>query len=376
MKKIMICAGEVSGDMHASAVIQAMKQVDPNVSFYGVAGQSMQKQGCHVLHDIKELSVMGITDVIYALPRLRRIMKFLLIWVDQEKPDLVILVDYPGFNVRLGTALRKKGVKVLYYIAPKLWAWGSWRVKKLMGAQDTLASILPFESAWFANHHIEATYVGNPSVQSCRQGWTRQDLCEKYQLNKDERLVALLPGSRAGELKRHIPLLAETLMSLQKKHPRIQCVVPQAPSSDVLLFAPLLDLGVTLIPRQQENFALPVDAAIAVSGTATLELALWSVPTVLVYKSSALSMAIGRRLVQLKCVGLANIILGDRPVMPELWQEAATVENILYDFLPLLEDSDERRLMLQSLQALKSMLGESNPAEAVARLAQEMWVDN
>jgi len=372
--KIFICAGETSGDIHASSVIRAIQSVNAQSEFYGVAGPAMYEAGCTAIHHMHELNVMGIGDVIRALPRIRRIEASLCAWVRENQPDIVILVDFPGFNMRLGKKFKALGIPVLHYIAPKLWAWGAWRAKKLEKSQDCLASILPFEVEWFQKHHIEARYVGNPSAISCRAGWSRKELNEKLGVSDQDFLLTLLPGSRPGELLRHTQLLADVNRVVKAQFPHLKTVVTRAPGVTDEQLRPLLDSDVMLIDRMAEGYAMRTDAAIAVSGTATLELALWDVPTVLVYRGSKTTAWLARKLVQIRCVGLANILLGDQPVMPELLQEEAIVENIVQTFTAIIAGKEAKK-QREKFSELRRLLGNSDPAKNVAKLTFQMIED-
>ena len=377
--KVFISAGETSGDLHAAAVIQALKvqvSYDADIEISGIAGAMMKAQGCSPICDISELNVMGIGDVIKALPRIRRVGKHVVAWAEREKPDVAILVDFPGFNMRLGEQLKALGIPVLYYIAPKLWAWGHWRVKRLQRAQDKLACILPFEPAWFSNQGIDSTYVGNPSAVSCQSGWSKSELREHLGVSEHTKILALLPGSRKSELKNHAALLANAYKKVLQQHPDIQAVTSRAPGISDEQLKPLLDVGVKVLDRLDEHYALRADAAIAVSGTATLELALWDVPTVLVYKSSPLMIWIARKLVGTRCAGLANIILDDKPVMPELIQEQASLEAIVKHILPLLEGDREAELQHQAFIELQHRLDDHHPSHTVADMALSMVKKN
>ena len=370
---VFLCAGEASGDMHAASVMRALKQQVQGVRISGVAGQAMRDEGCVQVEAMESLNVMGIGDVLKALPRIRRLARRLLSWLDEERPDVVVLVDFPGFNMRLGEKIRALGIPVLYYIAPKLWAWGRWRVKRLARAQDRLACILPFEPDWFATHDIAATYVGNPSAFSCQRGMTKTALKQHLGLSSDQKLLALLPGSRRSELERHTPLLLETYQQLKARCPDMQAVTTRAPSVSDAQMQPWYDAGVHVLDRLQEDYAMRADAALAVSGTATLELALWHTPTILVYQTSAYTMWLGRKLLGLRCVGLANIILDDRMCMPELLQEDAQVPTMVHMTQKLFHHgSPEAATQEQAFQQLEARLGLDNPAERVALMIQEM----
>ncbi|MDQ6953154.1 MAG: lipid-A-disaccharide synthase [Mariprofundaceae bacterium] len=369
---VFICAGESSGDMHGAAIIRSLKQSDASIHISAVAGSAMRAEDCEVLCPMESLNVMGIADVLKALPRIQKIGKDLLLWAEKERPDVVVLVDFPGFNMRLGEKLRKLAIPVLYYIAPKLWAWGRWRVKRLQGAQNQLASILPFEPAWFAKRGIEARYVGNPSAVACQAGWSQTELKSRLGMNKDQLLLALLPGSRKSELQRHTDVLIQSYQRLKQHFPDLRAVTTQAPSVSDTQMQPFVDAGIDVLNRLDEGYALRTDAALAVSGTATLELALWHTPTVLVYQTTAMTMWIGKRLVGTNCVGLANIILDDKRVMPELLQAHVNVAEIVAAVQPLLEKSTAYHAQQHAFHDLQHRLGESDPSDEVATMALAM----
>ena len=368
----MISAGEASGDMHAAAVVRALLARQPALSVAGVAGPAMRAAGCHAWVDQSELAVMGLGDVVRHLPRIMAIERTLLAQVAKQPPAVAILVDFSSFHMRLGVKLRALGIPVLHYIAPKLWAWGAWRVGKLRRSQDLLASILPFETAWFAERGIAARYVGNPVACRSRLGWSREELCAHLGLDPGRKVLAVVPGSRRAELARHVPLLAEVIYHLRAEDAGLQVVVPQAPGVAEAALAPLVAAGGRLVDRLHPDFALRVDAAVAVSGTATLELALWQTPTVLLYRGSPLMIWLARRLVGLRCAGLANILLDDREVMPELIQEQATVAATVKRLAPLLADGEEAAAQRRQFARLLEMMGEENPADRVAEAALKL----
>ncbi len=369
--RVFISAGEPSGDMHAAAVARAISAMRQDARITGVAGPALKAAGCEPVADMGELNVMGLTDVLRALPRIRRVRARVLEHVRDERPDVAVLVDFPGFHMDVGTRLRRMGVPVLQYIAPKLWAWGAWRARRLKRAQDALACILPFEPAWFAARGVAARYVGNPSAAACAGGWSRSELARQTGLVGPGPLLALLPGSRASEIARHAPLLAECLRRIREQRPDVRAVVPRAPGADASMLAPLAEAGARFVDRMSEGFALRADAAIAVSGTATLELALWDVPSVLIYRASPLTVRAGRLLVRTPYIGLANILL-EEAAMPELIQEEASVERIVAETLPLLAGEEAARSQRQRFARLRDLLGEADPANAVAEWAIRM----
>ncbi len=378
--RVLMSAGESSGDLHAAAVIKQLKIQMPDgvtLEIAGIAGPMMQAAGCKAVRDMAELNVMGFGDVIKALPRIKSVERDIVKFAAEFKPDMVILTDFTSFHLGLGRKLRAQGLFVTHYIAPKLWAWGAKRISKLQQSQNCLACIFPFEQTWFSERGIQdATYVGNPSAYACQGGWSKAELKTRLGLSEDTPLLALLPGSRPSELKQHVQLLADTFVRLKQQKPELVAVATLAPGVHQDLLKPLTDVGVLLLERTEDNYALRADAAVAVSGTATLELALWDTPTVLVYKTSAFSWFIGQHLIKGRCVGLANILLlGDAPsaqgIVPELLQHDATLENIEKEVLPLLQGKTEKQL--QAFEELRTLLGEDNPAEKLAALCwQEM----
>jgi len=369
--RILISAGEASGDMHAAAVIKSLKANPNHSETFGITGPAMKNAGCQTLIDMEQLNVMGVSDVLRSLPRIRRVRNEMLEWAATNRPDIAILVDFPGFHMNLGTKLRKLGIPVLHYIAPKLWAWGAWRVKRLKQSQDKLACILPFEPEWFGDRGIAAHYVGNPSAAACAQGWNRTEFRQHMGFSEDTPVLAILPGSRPSELSHHVPLLAESWEIIQQQCPDARCVVPLAPGVDRILLEPLMKTGAVPVDRMETDFALRANAAIAVSGTATLELALWDVPTVLVYRTSRLTVFMAKKVVKVPYIGLANILL-NTTVMPELIQKDATVKNIVHTALPLLRGGEEAMRQQEKFATLRTLLGDKDPAESIADMALQM----
>jgi len=366
MLDVLISAGEASGDMHAAALLAAARRRGEAIRWRGIAGPAMRAEGCQVLARMEALNVMGIGDVLRAMPRIRRVEQSVLAQCMARRPDVAVLVDFPGFHMRLGRKLRAMGVPVVQYIAPKLWAWGAWRVRTLAASQDMLASILPFEPAWFAAHGIDAHYVGNPSVVSCRQGWDAVALRAQLGIDASQRMVALLPGSRAGELRRHLPILRAVLERLRRRHAEMHFIVPVARGVAPAELAMLEGARTHLLARETPGFSLRgVHAAVAVSGTATLELALWDVPTVLIYQAPPLMAWLARRLIRLPWVGLVNILL-EREAMPELLQQHCRPERICAQLERLLQEPEMQR---QAFVELRRLLGDHDPApQLLARL--------
>ncbi len=376
MMRIMISAGEASGDLHAAGVVRALQTHLDNPEIFGIAGPAMRQAGCHSLIEMEQLNVMGVSDVLKSLPRIYRVEKTVLARARAQRPDVAILVDFPGFHMHLGSRLRRLGIPVIQYIAPKLWAWGAWRLNRLRQSQDKLACILPFETEWFGERGIPATYVGNPSAVECTAGWSASEFRRYLGLEQDAAVLALLPGSRPAELARHVPLFARVWEQVRRQRPDVTCVVPLAPGVDASMLDLLIRQGALTVDRLTPGFALRADAAVAVSGTATLELALWNVPSVLVYRTSALTEFMARRFVRLQHIGLANILLGDQSVMPELIQRDASPCKIAASLLPLLENGARAGQQRKAFTRLRTSLGGKNPAREIASLVRDMPINS
>jgi len=322
---------------------------------------------------MSELNVMGLSDVLRSLSRIKDVEASVLDWCGTQKPDVAILVDFSSFHMRLGRKLRALGIPVIHFIAPKLWAWGGWRVRKLRKSQDKLACILPFEPAWFKQRGVaDVRYVGNPSAIGCADGWSMAELKRRLGFSESQKILAVLPGGRPQELRLHIPILAELLQRVRVEFPDLCCVVPVAPGVDSSILEPLWQQGAKQVDRTAEGYAMRADAAVAVSGTATLELALWNTPTVLIYRASPVMVFLARRLVNLKCAGLATIILGDQLVMPELIQEHCTLENIMRELMPLLHNRDAALKQREAFSELRQILGDQHAASGVVDMVEEL----
>jgi len=373
VSRFFISAGETSGDLHAATVVKALQFRFPDATIHGIAGTQMVARGCEPIRHMSELNVMGIGDVLRSLSRIKDVETSVVGWCSAQKPDVAILVDFSSFHMRLGRKLRALGIPVIHFIAPKLWAWGSWRVRKLRKSQDKLACILPFEPEWFAGRGIQdVRYVGNPSAAGCAGGWTMAQLKAKLEVGEGDKLLALLPGSRPQELRMHVPILAELLQRIRLEFPDLSCVVPVAPGVDREVLEPLWQQGAKQIDRTAEGYAMRADAAVAVSGTATLELALWNTPTVLVYRASPVMVFLAKRVVNLNCAGLANIILGDRPVMPELIQEQCTLDNMMAELMPLLCNEAAAQKQREAFSELRRILGDQHAATGVVDIVEEL----
>lgn len=373
----MIVAGESSGDLHGSHLLKAAADKYPDISFFGVGGRRMEENGCDILIPSDELSVMGITEVLGSLPgiigRFRRLSAILK---STNPPDLLVLIDFPDFNLRLAKVAKQAGVPVLYYISPKVWAWRSGRARVIAERVDRLALIFPFEPEIYAPFKVRAEYVGNPLLDEFAARPTGVNVRQQLQLPAEVKVVGIFPGSRQSELNYIFATLVETAKRLHEEDPRIVFIMPVAPSLQRSeLERRMNDVGVSLpIYLVEENIyavAASCQAVLTVSGTVTLQLALVGTPMVIVYKVAPLSYAIGRRLVKIPYAGLPNIIAG-REIVREFIQEEAQPEALKEELLRLLNDAAYINQVQDDLTLVQQQLGKPGCSQRVADMVADM----
>ena len=365
--KYVIVAGEASGDLHASQLIKGLKEADPEFDLRYFGGDMMEKESRRRpdLH-YKEMNVMGFSEVLRKLPSLWRNLKQAKNLLDTYRPDALILVDYPGFNLKLAKYASKKGIPVHYFISPKVWAWKEWRVKKIKKYVDKLYSILPFEVAFYKNrHNYDVTYVGNPSVQeiaySMKHIPPRRHFQERQGLSDDKPIIALLPGSRKGEIKNNLPLMIEAA----KRFPDFQYVVGAAPSIPEKYYREIAqDPGLKVVFGVTHTLLKYSQAAVVTSGTATLETAIIGTPQVVVYRANGmkLSYKIMEKLLKVKYVSLPNLIVNNN-VVPELLVHHCTADAIARELTPLLQPSPRRDWQIAGYRNMQRRLGKYKASE-------------
>lgn len=370
--KYMLIAGEASGDLHASRLIKEIKARDPEAEFRFFGGDLMAKEA-GVVPDLhySNMNVMGFSEVIRKLPAIYKNYRQAIRLLDSFLPDKLVLIDYPSFNLRLAKAAHKKGVKVEYFISPKVWAWKEWRVKKIKKYVDNLYSILPFETAFYKSRGFNrVTYVGNPSVEEMDYALghlsPKRHFASRYDITDERPIIALLPGSRKGEIKNNLPLMIEAV----KKYKDFQYIVAAAPSVPEKYYREIArDPGLTLVFNNTPTLLKYSVAALVTSGTATLETALVGTPQVVCYRSngSKLTYKIMRKLVKVKYVSLPNLIVGNN-VVPELLLHECTPESIGRELSPLLQPSPVRDWQIQGYKLMRRKLGNSVAAAYAAEL--------
>jgi lipid-A-disaccharide synthase len=373
-RKVMIVAGEASGDLHGGNLVRAMHLIDPGLSFYGVGGKRMQTAGVELLADAADMAVVGLTEVVFKLGAILRVMRRLRVSLREERPGLVILIDYPDFNLPLARAARKRGIKVLYYISPQVWAWRKGRIETIRKSVDRMAVILPFEEQFYREAGVDVTFVGHPLLDEVHKKYTRAEAFKRFGLKEEATTVGILPGSRRSEVARLLPEMLRACRILMEKLSPLQFILPLAGTLDPGFVRDILrqfPVKVNIIPDEIYDVLAVCDAAIVASGTATLETALMETPMVVVYKVSASSFAIGRRFVRVEHISLANIIAG-RTVVPELIQDDASPEQIADEVRELIIRRGKSREMKAALAEIRSKLGTPGAAQRTARIACDM----
>ncbi len=365
---IFISAGEESGDLHGAALARALRERFPQARLIGLGGARMQAEGVKLLAGLNELAVMGFAEVIRHLPFFIRLRKEVFATLASERVDLVIPIDYPGFNLRLARHAKASGIPVLYYIAPQVWAWHKSRVRDLARDADEVAVVLPFEEDFLRRGGVNARFVGHPLLDRPDPAQPRDAWARANGLDPDRPILALFPGSRAQEVRRHLALFQAAADRIVQRRPDAQPVVGVPGGIDRGLYAgarwPLVESAGGLLAY--------ATAAIAKSGTTTLEAGLALTPLVVVYRMNAASYALAKRVVKVPHIALANLIAEDR-IAPEFVQDAATPEALAGAVLPLLNaHSEERKRMIAGLARVRDRLGGPGASRRVAELAGEL----
>ncbi len=367
--KIMLIAGEASGDLHGGRLVAALLEKAPDLELFGVGGDRMATAGMELYYHVNDLAYIGFVEVARHYLFFRRVFNHLLQIVKERKPDVVVLIDYPGFNLRFAKAAKKLGISTFYYIAPQVWAWGQGRAAKMASFIDQMAVLFAFEVPFFSRYKIKTTFVGHPLLEGMEVRLSRADFFQRFGLAADRPLLALVPGSRNQEVKSLLPALLQTAERLRAAHPDLQIAMSQAPSVAPHLLAPFLAAHPGVTPVSGDYYALLryATAGLVASGTATLEAACCGLPFALVYRVSPLSFAIGRRLVMISHIGLVNIVAGEE-VAPEFLQDAVNPEKLQPVMEALLYDAKVRSMMQEKLERVRESLGSAGASAKTAAL--------
>ncbi len=367
--KIMMSAGEASGDMHAAAVAAELKRIMPDADLFGMGGADMRKSGVRIIYDIENLGIIGVVEVIRHIPlffHLRSMLKEAMI---KEKPDVLVCVDYPGFNMKLAHVAKELGIPVIYYIAPTIWAWNKGRAKNIVRDVEQVASIFPFEAEAYRKAGARVTFVGHPLADTVKPSMSFEEAMDYFHGNPDKKRVLLMPGSRKNEVAGLLPVMIQAAEKLAEKE-ECQFFIPRASTISKEMLLSIIgktSLSIEITEGHQYDLMQICTACVASSGTATLETALMELPTVLVYKLAPFTWFLANLLVHVKYAGLPNLLLG-REVTPELLQDRARAENIVSILLPWLQDEKARQKNIEEIREVRKALGSGGAVHRVAEL--------
>ncbi len=377
MNSVLIVAGENSGEKHGADLVCSFKDLQPSFIFFGIGGRQMASQGVNLLYSVEDLAIVGIFEVITHLPRLRKIFLQIKKEIAKRRPIAAVLIDSPDFNLRLAKQLKKLSIPVLYYISPTVWAWRKKRLKTIKKTVAKMLLIFPFEESIYANHGIPAAYVGHPLKQRVKISLTKQEFFEKYRLDPERKLVAILPGSRRSEIKFHMPVLTLAVKKLSKEFDA-QFVLPLAENLKkefVTSFLKGPSSEIKILSQDGYEALAHSDIVLSSCGTANLEAALLGTPVVAFYRISPLSYYAGIKLMKIKNFSIVNILAGKR-IIPELIQKNFTVENILGETKKIL-GSDQVQSKIKAeydkiRQALGAKMASENAAQELDKLIKKI----
>jgi lipid-A-disaccharide synthase len=373
--RFLVSAGEASGDMYAAGVVTHLSQRYPSAEFYGSAGPKLEKAGVTPVIDFAKLGVVGLTEVAGHLPGIYREYRKLIRFAQEHPPDAAILTDSPDFHLRLARHLKRLKVPVFYLVAPQVWAWRQRRVKTIRELVDTLFCLFPFEEAWFRSRGVNATYIGHPLATMVRSKLSRGEFFERHQLPKDTRLIALLPGSRFGEVRRHLPILLQAVAELRRRFAlSLVLATPQnfqALGSLATFKERIQALSIQIVENETWDCIAHADLALAASGTVTVEAAVLGTPMVTFYKVTPASWWAGRRLVKVPFLSMVNLI-AEREIVPELIQQDMTPAKIAAAAEELLTSPERANGMRADLAAVRlALTREGNPFDRAGELIAE-----
>lgn len=374
MKRVLIVAGEASGDLHGSRLVNALLKIDPAIHFSGIGGEKMREEGVEIIFPASELAVVGIFEVLLhfriifaAFQRLRRL-------IGEEPPDLLILIDYPDFNLRLARIAKKKEIPILYYISPQVWAWRKKRVKMIARLVNRMVVVFPFEVPIYQRENVDVEFVGHPLLDVVQSNLSQEEASKKFELDSAKVTIGLLPGSRKGEVRRILPPMLEAAKILGEEMNNVQFIVPLAaglPEEEVRAMVAKKGITVRIVHGDIYEVINTCFCVIVASGTATLETALMAKPMVIVYKISFLTYLIGRMMIEVKNIGMVNIVAG-KEICPELIQGEANPRRIAQETKKIVQNPALYQRMQGELKGIREKLGQPGASFRVAQIAYNM----
>jgi lipid-A-disaccharide synthase len=372
-KQVMLVVGEASGDLHGAQLVKALSEQDPGLRFFGVAGEQLKQTRFEILFSASQLAGMGLVELAGSVGNIWKAYGVLRRALRERRPDLLVLIDFPEFNLRLAKLAKELKIPVLYYISPQIWAWRRGRVRQIARWVDHMAVVFPFEVSFYEQRGVQVTFVGHPLLDIVRCRESRETVLTQLGLDITKRTIGILPGSRRGELVHHLPVLLDAAVRLRREM-EIQFIVIRASTVERREIETMLErvpFKVPIVEDKRYDAVNACDLAWTASGTVTVETALLLKPMIIVYRLSWLTYALARMLVKVKYIGMVNIVAGDA-VVPELVQADFTVERVVSESRKLLNNPDLRNMLIKKLAALREKLGAPGAARRVADIAASM----
>ncbi|MDB4444055.1 lipid-A-disaccharide synthase [bacterium] len=373
-KIVLIIAGEASADLHGSNLVRAMKRLDPKISFLGIGGEKMENEGVKILFSSSDMAVVGLTEIFSRIPYIFKAHRQLKLILKETHPDLLILIDYPEFNLFLARSAKRFNVPVLYYISPQVWAWRKGRIKKIVRRVDRMATILPFEAALYRDSGLNVEYVGHPLLDAVSKTVNRREAITEMGLTGGRPILGLLPGSRREEIENLLPLMVQAVDILSSGYRDLKCVLPIASTISPDLVQSMISKSSVDIKISQEDIYKTMatcDLAMVTSGTATLETAIMGIPMVVVYRASPLTFWIAKKVVKVPFICIVNLVAGEE-VVPELMQDEVTPQRLAQEAMTILEDGRKNENMIKKLKMVVERLGSGGASARTAGMALEM----
>ncbi len=370
-KNLMIIAGEISGDLLGASLITELRKLDPLINIYGIGGDKMQAAGMHLAYHINRMAFLGFAEVVKHIPFIRKVQKELLQIVKREKIKTVVLIDYPGFNLSIAKKLKALNVKIVYYVSPQIWAWGGGRISKIKKLVNKMLVVFPFEEKLYGDHNVDVEFVGHPILERLNEHEiiAKEKFFDKYGLEKNKEILLILPGSREHEVKHIFPEAVKAAVKLAKEFD-LQAVTACSSNIDKNIFSRISDVKDFIIIKDDTyNLLKHSKLGIVKSGTSTLEAGLFELPMVIVYKTSRMTYLIGKSLIKVDNIGMANIISGEK-VVPELIQKDVTENCIYEECKKILSDKSLYDSIKKKLGQIKQKLGTQG---ASARAAASIY---
>ena len=373
-EKILIIAGEASGDLHGSSLIKELKKINSNLEVFGIGGNRMKREGMKLIFNIDKLSFMGFFEVLKNLSFVRRVMRTMVSVAETRRPHLAILIDYPGFNLRFAKRIKKLGIPVVYYISPQVWAWGGNRVKKMKNLIDRMVVIFPFEKDIYKRFNIDCEFVGHPLLEVTRTILSLEDFQKKFDIRKNNVVVGLLPGSRWQEVEKILPIMLESCELLKTRIKNLKVLLGLAPTikkEDIENLLKATGSQVGLVENLTYDLMKHADLLLIASGSATLECAILGTPFLVLYKTSFWTYLVAKSLISIPNIALANVVAGKR-IVPEFIQKKAVPAQIAEEMYEILTDRERYKTIQNELKKVKEKLGDEGASKRAAEIVTQM----